>query len=346
MPKELSGRDQDKWEPLIAIAEAIGGDLPQLMRAAAVAAAGNRSASETVGLVLLGDLKAMFDERATDRLSSQDIVAELAALEGRPWAEYGRGKPISKNQLAELLNVFTIQSATIRLPDGKTPKGYMRKQFDDVFNRYFPAQRSKPDGSPSPPLPLDTPRIADFERHNDTTAGGVGPDGDFQSATKGACGVSENGSNPNAEKDCGDVAVKKPTDGYVTEGGTGSGEAAGTSEKTPLADKMAESKGVFPDAGDPGAAGDALIPILSDSDDAEKAKKPPTLDSGGSNPHQLTDCEAVIAYFESRGIRLWAKGPDKIGLEPKSKVTAEDRAFISSCKPELLAYFSTLKVFE
>lgn len=74
------------------------------------------------------------------------MVKELAEIEGREWAEYGKSrKPISTNQLAKLLRLFNVLPRTVKFLDGKTAKGYHREMFDEVFERYtrplFPVKR-------------------------------------------------------------------------------------------------------------------------------------------------------------------------------------------------------------
>jgi len=66
------------------------------------------------------------------------LAAYLVEIEGRPWAEWGRGeKPISQNQVARLLRHFEIYTRDIR--EGITvAKGYLREHFDDAFARYLP----------------------------------------------------------------------------------------------------------------------------------------------------------------------------------------------------------------
>ena len=75
MPEQLNDRARDSWRPLLAIAEAIGGEWPQWAREAASKLSG-RDEDETYSIVLLGDIKQIFDE-CNEPISSTDLVAEL-----------------------------------------------------------------------------------------------------------------------------------------------------------------------------------------------------------------------------------------------------------------------------
>jgi hypothetical protein len=56
---------------------------------------------------LLADIRDTFD--ASDEMASADLVEALVAIEGRPWAEFGRnGKALTQNQLARLLKPLGI----------------------------------------------------------------------------------------------------------------------------------------------------------------------------------------------------------------------------------------------
>jgi Protein of unknown function (DUF3631) len=90
------------------------------------------------GVLLLTDIRAIFAERGVDRMPSGLLVNALAAIEGRPWAEWKKGKPITQNGLAALLKPFKVRPATVRVGDD-TPKGYQLAHFEDAFSRYLPA---------------------------------------------------------------------------------------------------------------------------------------------------------------------------------------------------------------
>lgn len=127
---------------MLAIATVAGGEWPA--RALAAAKATSSSAGDqSIRVALLSDIKSVFAEKGADRLSSATLVDALTNMEGRPWAEYRNGKPISANGLARALGPFCISPGTIRYDDhggSSTAKGYHLKQFDDAFRRYLPYQ--------------------------------------------------------------------------------------------------------------------------------------------------------------------------------------------------------------
>ena len=131
----LINRTADNWRPLFTIADLIGLDWPARIREAAGILIGTEPDSDDS--VLLADIKTTFEAKGADRLSSEEICEALVAMEGRPWAEYGKsGKPISKNQLAKRLRRFKIVPDTIRI-GSTTAKGYYRRQFQEPWDRYL-----------------------------------------------------------------------------------------------------------------------------------------------------------------------------------------------------------------
>jgi len=199
LPDNLSGREQDKFEPLVAIADLIGKEAGKDARDAALQLSGKRDEGDSIGVVLLADIRNTFDDKNADKLASKTISDALALLEGRPWAEYGKEqKPISPNQLARLLRPFTIASHTIRLEDS-TLKGYERKDFEDAWDRYLRRAKNT-DGD------ID----ADSQRHTVTTQRAQGESASFQDVTNGTCDGSENGTKPTPDGACGVVTLSEP----------------------------------------------------------------------------------------------------------------------------------------
>jgi len=131
-------RIADNWRPLFAIADVIGSDWPQRIRDAA-AALSPRDPDSTA-TTLLADIRAVFDDKAADRLASADLCEALAAMEGRPWAEWKSGKSVTANQLARQLKPFGIApTGTVRV-GSRTAKGYYRRQFEEAWERYLSAE--------------------------------------------------------------------------------------------------------------------------------------------------------------------------------------------------------------
>ena len=194
---EMINRNRDNWRPLFAIANVIGEEWPNRIREAAAILAPR--GSETFGIMLLADIKMLFEDNNTDRLASAEICDDLSALEGRPWAEWKASKgaspkPITKNQLAQLLKPFHIAPVgTIRFSD-RTAKGYYRHQFEGLWDRYL-----APEGVSET-----------SQRHNPTAAG---TSATFQGVTPEFDVTDEKYEKPLRPNDCDVVTFQKGDEG-------------------------------------------------------------------------------------------------------------------------------------
>lgn len=137
VPDTLNDRAQDNWRPLIAIAELAGGDWQDRARKAAVTLTGCEDDSEGAGVMLLADIRELFELQQTERLLSADVVNALIEMEHRPWPEWKQGKPLTARQMARLLKPFDIQPKTLRTETARG-KGYELQDFEDAFSRYLP----------------------------------------------------------------------------------------------------------------------------------------------------------------------------------------------------------------
>jgi hypothetical protein len=139
IPNALSDRQADVCEPLLAIADAAGGKWPQAARTAmlelCVGAQAEHDAS--TGVNLLADIRGIFAERGAPHIPSKELVTALNEIEGHPWADWFRGRGLSPNNLARLLEKYQIYPTTIRV-GGETPKGYRKEDFEDAWARYCP----------------------------------------------------------------------------------------------------------------------------------------------------------------------------------------------------------------
>lgn len=153
MPDVLGSRDQDIWEPLIALADQAAGEWPATVRAAAV----KLSESEPYmsnGVRLLSDIRAIFESTGWPvHLPTKDIIGRpedpdtrfghdasgLCAVEDFAWGEWRGGKPITSTSLAKLLSEFDIASSREHVGrDDYGPAGYALAAFSDAWGRYLP----------------------------------------------------------------------------------------------------------------------------------------------------------------------------------------------------------------
>ena len=148
LPKELKNRVADNWRPLIAIADSLGSAWGQAAREAAVTFA-HAYHDEDAGVVLLSDIRDIFNQTAADRMASEVLVKALLEIEESGWSEY-RGprddqtpRKLSQGEMARLLRPFGIRPRSV-WPRGKRPKGdtsrkgYYRTQFERAWARYCP----------------------------------------------------------------------------------------------------------------------------------------------------------------------------------------------------------------
>ncbi|RQW87939.1 MAG: DUF3631 domain-containing protein [Geobacter sp.] len=138
LPPSLNDRAQDNWEPLLAIAMIAGGDWLNTATATALKLSGGESLSLSIGTELLADIQEIFERKQVDRISTAELIKELVSDDEKPWATYNKGFQIKPRQIAARLKGYNIQSKTIRIGYGDTPKGYEINQFKEAFCRYIP----------------------------------------------------------------------------------------------------------------------------------------------------------------------------------------------------------------
>jgi len=145
IPKRLTPREQDSAEPLIHIADAIGGHWPQKTRTAIDAIF--EQAPGTMNTELLCDIRAIFFlNRDPEYLSTKDLLAGLALREYRPWNSWGSR---SGKKIANILRPFGITTREFHPEKGDHIRGYLFKSFQGAWERYVP------------PLPPDSATIRD-----------------------------------------------------------------------------------------------------------------------------------------------------------------------------------------
>jgi putative DNA primase/helicase len=112
MPEELNDRAMDNWRPLVAVADLAGENWPDKARAAAKALSGVVDVEDQeIGVLLLSDLRGIFDAEAADKIETKTLLEKLVALDERPWRDYNKKpvRPITDRQLAKILRPFGVK---------------------------------------------------------------------------------------------------------------------------------------------------------------------------------------------------------------------------------------------
>jgi putative DNA primase/helicase len=139
VPATLVNREADNWRPLLAIADAAGGEWPVNIRwAAQTMTASARNHEVSVQILLLQDIRAAFVESKRKLLPSARLVEMLIGMEGHPWGEWRGSQPLTPNALARLLRSFDIHPIELRIGN-QVLRGYKSNQFADAFSRYLAA---------------------------------------------------------------------------------------------------------------------------------------------------------------------------------------------------------------
>jgi len=139
-------RQADRWRPLFAIADEIGGDWPAMVKGAAQEL--ERRGERSHGVDLLFDIRDIFDADGGPVLKSEVILNHLLRQQESPWAEWSKGNPMTPHALAKMLKPFDIKSDRSRAGTPNPVSVYSRKSFEPVWERYLP--------SPGPNIPVPT----------------------------------------------------------------------------------------------------------------------------------------------------------------------------------------------
>jgi putative DNA primase/helicase len=163
LPNIDNDRALDNWTPLLAIADLVGDKWPEMARSAMIKIESAKE-DDSARVMLLQDIKKVFNERGCERLWTQNLIEALVAMEDRPWAEWKKGKPLSGVSLSRLLTPFGIKPVQLK-KDDQNKRGYELQQFKDVLKRYTP--------SPSPSnrnaTPLHSSDYAGFGENRNAT---------------------------------------------------------------------------------------------------------------------------------------------------------------------------------
>jgi hypothetical protein len=138
LPEVLTARQEDCWEPLLAIADLVGGAWPQRARKAAVILSA-RQEDQSIGVQLLDNIRCIFGEHGEpERLVTSTLLAALNEREDWPWGVIDHGRPLTSHRLAVMLKPFGPRPSLRREGDS-VGRGYCRHDFIDPWQRYLPA---------------------------------------------------------------------------------------------------------------------------------------------------------------------------------------------------------------
>ena len=138
LPDELSDRQQDNWEPLLAIANCFGPEWYRKACEAAVQNCGETAPIKSSSNQLLEDIRDVLSTCKDKYIPSADLLTKLHDDPDMDWCTYNHGKALSARQLARFMGAYGVKPKTVRMKSDYTPKGYEVRDFEDAFARYLP----------------------------------------------------------------------------------------------------------------------------------------------------------------------------------------------------------------
>jgi hypothetical protein len=245
----LDDRAADNWRPLLAIADLAGGEWPERARRAAIRLSEGRLDTETARILLLEDLREIFETCGKEAIETADILQALISLDERPWSTWSNGKPLTTHALARLLAPFGAKPHK-----SHESRVYRVLDLADAWARYLPpspriwtvslraalyvlsATNTLGSANPSPPSPPIPPRKSVQAPQSLSGGKGCGTEEKNasvqapQSLSGGGGGCQKTAKNTgfenrSADSDCGAAALQLGGEGGVGErGGSESGE--------------------------------------------------------------------------------------------------------------------------
>src|SRR5262249_12828351 len=100
---------------------------------------------EDIGVVLLIDIRSIFDRLGADRIASAVLVDALHGLDESMWLDWrgpnddGPPRKLNQTGLSRLLRSFDVRPRTIRLTGDRTKRGYWRSWFEPAWAAYCPS---------------------------------------------------------------------------------------------------------------------------------------------------------------------------------------------------------------
>lgn len=137
MPVE--DRAADTWEPLVAVADHVGGTWPERARRACLALTAESEEADEEGSLntrLLSDVRDIFAERSVSFLASPELVDALKRKSESPWDDF----EFNARKLAYRLKDFGVKPG---FNTAGTARGYRLEHLHDAFSRYLRQEASE-----------------------------------------------------------------------------------------------------------------------------------------------------------------------------------------------------------
>jgi putative DNA primase/helicase len=175
IPPELSDSATDNWRVLLAIADDLGRGSEA--RAAALKLSEHQKEDETI--LLLCDIRVVFDTFHLDRCWIEPLVEALLNMPDSQWLDWrgprGDQQPhkLTARELRSVLRNYGILAHTIwsrgsRHQRGASNKGYYRSDFENIWSRYCPSSAAGTQAHRHTPQ-LPKPRKARRKRKSTVT---------------------------------------------------------------------------------------------------------------------------------------------------------------------------------
>lgn len=143
LPPGLAPHEADCVEPLLHIADLLGGPWPEKSRAALTSVFNLADSSRSVQMLF--DVREAFASKGNpEYLATCDLLSVICGFEHRPWSGWPGN---SGRRLATLLQPFGIASRNLRVDAETVLKGYLLRDFHDAWDRYLPIAPCSATGS-------------------------------------------------------------------------------------------------------------------------------------------------------------------------------------------------------
>ena len=161
----LNNREQDNYEPLLAIAMLAGGEWVQHLERACNVSRQNNEESKSIGVELLEACKQIFEINHVDKIRSTTLLEHLLKDDEAIFATYNRGKPMTIRQMAKRLGDYKIQPKLLRFGYENPARGYTLESFEDAFKTYLEGENVE-----NIIFALDTPLLSVTPLQTNTSA--------------------------------------------------------------------------------------------------------------------------------------------------------------------------------